>query len=68
MDKDNNPDSSYQAYKDTFRLSAESSSMHREKIPKRTTLEIILGKTFGVKGWVLYAIIAITYIYFSNKG
>jgi len=67
MQKENKPDSSYQAYRDTFRLSAKSSSIHREKIPIRTTIEIILDKTFGVKGWILYTIIAILYLLFGMK-
>jgi len=67
MSKNNKIDASQQAAKDSFRLSAKSSSVHREKIPIRTTLEIILGKTLGTKGWMLYAVITILYLIFGME-
>jgi len=62
MSKNHKIDSSQQASKDALRLSAQSSSIHREHIPKRTIIEIIMGTVFGIKGWILYMIIAIVYL------
>ena len=61
MFKNNKTDTSQQTYRVALRLSAQLSSIHREHIPKRTIIEIIMRTSFGIKGWILYTI-AIVYL------